>query len=68
MAGNPVVLAPPVEGVDAAGMTGFKGKPVVREPRPPRGYVPPAPERKVRSWDFRLGSKRGADSFVGRRG
>lgn len=48
-AGNPVVLADPVgEGVvDVAGMTGFKAGRAVREPRPPRGYVPPAPERKV---------------------
>lgn len=44
--GNPVVLAS-VEGAgDVAGMVGFKGK-GVREARPPRGYVPPAPERKV---------------------
>lgn len=45
--GNPVILAQPVEGTDVNGMTGFKTRPV-REPRPPRGYVPPAPERKVR--------------------
>jgi hypothetical protein len=47
---NPVVLADPVavqEGVDVAGMTGFRAPRAVREPRPPRGYVPPAPERKV---------------------
>jgi hypothetical protein len=47
---NPVVLADPVvvqEGADVAGMTGFRAPRAVREPRPPRGYVPPAPERKV---------------------
>lgn len=44
--GNPVVLAPVAGEGDVVGMVGFKGK-GVREARPPRGYVPPAPERKV---------------------
>lgn len=58
--GNPVVLANAVEGTDVNGMTGFKTRPV-REPRPPRGYVPPAPERKVSFPLSLFGSKECAD-------